>query len=302
MFRVIVVVNKWWELDPLLFVLLHEWCRPANAFTWPTFNRHPRPRPASHTPEVPDPIARAVFMTSSAKIEIWCISDLLEHLENQYQSSSEKKAQQLWKVFTGEPPALVIAFGTAALPVEVSSNGSVVAGTRVFMHNCHPSDSNQDSKWNQGPFDRVIDSLFPPGLFDTLLKTESPILPPVISRLLLPPLHPAMEPAVVANHAATVLCSVNVTDSTEYEQSDRETIAAFLANDPDGVIGSVETTDGLIRVLGGDQFLFISGIVNRVGHFHEDVEPRRYAQNTVAAHNAGIVLANALTNLDLVLR
>jgi hypothetical protein len=240
-------------------------------------------------------------MTARAQVEIWCISDLLEHLPDQYQSSSEKKAEQLGKIFTSEPPALVIAVGTAALPVQVSSNGSVFAGTKVFMHNFHPGGSNEDSNWSQGPFDRVIDSSFPPSSFDTLLKTQSPDLPPVVTRLLAPPLQPASTPDVLADYAATVLCSVNVTDPKEYQRADLETIAAFAAKVPEGVIGSVETTLGLIRALGGDQFLWICGIVNRVGHFKDEVEPRRYAQNTVAAHNAGIVLAATLANLDLVL-
>jgi hypothetical protein len=33
--RVLLVVNKWWECDPVMNVLLHDNARPANILGWP---------------------------------------------------------------------------------------------------------------------------------------------------------------------------------------------------------------------------------------------------------------------------
>jgi hypothetical protein len=51
----------------------------------------------------------------------------------------------------------------------------------------------------------------------------------------------------------------------------------------------VETTHGVIRSCTEAPFAFLSGIVDRVGHFEDDVQPLVDAQNFVGAHNAGIV-------------
>ena len=40
-----------------------------------------------------------------------------------------------------------------------------------------------------------------------------------------------------------------------------------------------------------DQFLFVSGMANRVGYFNMEVAPRSYAQSFVAGHNAAVALA-----------
>ena len=60
----------------------------------------------------------------------------------------------------------------------------------------------------------------------------------------------------------------------------------------------LETTHGLIRSMSKAPFLFISAIVNRVGHFDDQVAPRDYVQNTAGAHNAGVVIAWLLPQLD----
>jgi hypothetical protein len=91
-----------------------------------------------------------------------------------------------------------------------------------------------------------------------------------------------------------------VTDNAEYE---RDRLAAFADRCPSSKAKakSLETTHGLIRAQSNAPFMFVSGITDRVGHFHEEVDPSPYAQNTVAAHNAGIVLAWMLPNIDAAL-
>ena len=56
-------------------------------------------------------------------------------------------------------------------------------------------------------------------------------------------------------------------------------------------MASIETTHGIIRAASAAPFLFVSGITDTVGRFDLEVTPRVYAQNVVAAHNAGVTLA-----------
>jgi hypothetical protein len=93
-------------------------------------------RPANLPAEDPNPTPRAVFDLPHSTAELWCLSDLLEHLHDlgQYQSSTEKKALYIPKVFRGGRPGLVIALGTAGSAETSSQNGCVVVGTKIFLH------------------------------------------------------------------------------------------------------------------------------------------------------------------------
>jgi hypothetical protein len=92
--RVLIIANKWFECDPLMNVLLHHDAAPT-ALGWPSPLNYPRPRPTAPLPIDPAPKPRAVFQLSRCTAEIWCVSDLLEHLPDtgQFQSSSERKAE-----------------------------------------------------------------------------------------------------------------------------------------------------------------------------------------------------------------
>ncbi len=39
--RVVVVVNKWWECDPVMFVLTSDYVRPACNLGWPKLLQYP---------------------------------------------------------------------------------------------------------------------------------------------------------------------------------------------------------------------------------------------------------------------
>ncbi len=304
--RVLVVANKWWECDPLMGVLLHDNARPAQALGWPKQLNHPRQRPDQNglPPENPSPTPRGLFRLTNVDVEVWCISDLLEHLpdKGKFQSSSEQKVKYMPKVFTGAQPDFVIAFGTAAYPNLNSENGSVVVGSRAFIHDGHPAASpNQDSAWHDGPFDQLLLSSVDAEFFDELTVVETSPTPSVFGRFLVPPLNAVANGRLIARHDLCALSEVNVTDYTEYATKDKETVAAFTQSNNISLAGSLETTHGLIRVSSNAPFVFVSGITDRVGFFDTEVNPRSYAQNTVAAHNAGIVVAWMLPQLDRLL-
>lgn len=263
---------------------------------------HPHARP----PAVPVPgyvaaLPRAVFLLSAIDAEIWCISDLLDDLATNFQSSSEKKIHRLPLVFNGSPTSLVMALGTAASPTTDSTNGCVVVGTRVFLHDGHPPGGPQDpnSQWHDGPFNQVLNSQLDKAVFNHAADLVRAAKPSSSDLMLAPPLNPVAKPDVVFRYDGTALGSINVTSPAEYAAQDKATLDAYATagGAPENSV-SLETTHGLIRVACGAQFLFISGIVNRVGFAATEMLPRNYAQNFVGAHNAGIVLAKLLLAFD----
>jgi hypothetical protein len=300
--RVIAVVNKWWECDPVLNVLLHDNARPAATLGWPNPLNHPRPRPDQNNlpPENPSPVPRAVFNLKNTTIEIWCISDLLEHFPDQakFQSSSELKARYLPRIFAGQAADFVVAVGTAGYPGINSENGSVTVGTKIFVHNGHPNGENPDSNWTDGPFDTILNSSLTETAFDQVTTIETSPKPSVMDRFMVPPLNPASYGKLIARFDYAALATVNVTNYAEYAERDAETQTAFTNSYNIFLARSLETTHCLIRKQSEAPFIFVSGITDRVGHFDDEVSSRPYAQNTSAAHNAGIVLAWMLPGID----
>jgi len=300
--RIIAVVNKWWEFEPLIAAMLNENAWPKDGVRWPTFIRHPRPRPdpAHLPPEDKNPAPRAIFILPNCEVEVWCISDLLEDLSDdaKWQSSSERKGERLPRIFKGSPADLVIAIGTAASIGPTTLNGSVVIGTKVFVHNSHPGGTNSDSNWTKGPFDSLVDSAISPALFENITKLDGGLVRSVSDRFLVPPLNPALRPFLAAEYTGVSLGSVNVTDHKEYDATDAATIQAYKATGIKSPAACLETTHGVIRAYSGDNYIFLSGISDRVGHFSDEVDPRPYAQNTTAAHNAGIVLTWMLPRIN----
>jgi hypothetical protein len=299
--RVLVVANKYWECDPLIYALTSDAARPAAALGWPTgpivHRREQRKAP-------PPPRPRATFDLVNTTVDVWCVSDLMEHLAGDLQSSSEAKAGVLPGILSCGQPDLVLAFGTAAYPGTDTENGSVVVGTRVFMHDARkePSPSSgpsvaPPSNWD-GPFDQVIGSSIDDALFTAMTSVDKS----VPNRFVVEPLLPAASAKLIAQRDFVALGTINVTDSGRYQDLDPKTVETFCKSEDRALARSVETTHGLIRVLlGCDRFVFVSGISNRITHYRDDVMPKDYAQNFVAAHNAGVVVAWMLPRLDAAL-
>jgi hypothetical protein len=290
--RVIIIINKGWECDPIISVLLNDYARPASELGWPDVLNYPYKR--NKFRKAP----RGVFNISTFQVEIWCISDLLtSHPDSpHFQSSSERKMEQIGNIFeySNQPINLVIAVGTAAsYPPEKSLNGSVICGTKAFLHNIHPNGTNPFSNWESGPFDTIIKSSLKVSDFTkfTDFQKDQSI---IFNRFLVPPLNPdPLGGRLYADYNYVALSMINVTNASEYSEMDRVTAEAYQKCNNAEFGKSIETTHGLIRVAAGEKtpFLFISGITDRGEFFKEDVEPRPYSQRTSCAHNAGIVLA-----------
>jgi hypothetical protein len=312
--RIAVVVNKWWECDPIMYSLLNDYpkARPGKILNWPDLARYPVPHRGQESHPWNKP--RATFNhVDNVIIDVWCISDLLVDLPDKakYQSSSEQKMNRLPVIYQNSCPDLLIAVGTAAYyPPYISNNGSVVMGTKCFMHDGHPaSDPNNDSQLRNVPFDRVLTSMMSLGQFKALTDFSRAITPPTpLSKLLFAvKIDPAAKLDVYANCDFVACNTVNVTDYAEYEKKDLETVEAYnKLTGSDGKNHSVETTHGLIRasaipIDGFIPFMFVSGIVDRYECFDIDVSDPSCPQNTAAALNAGIVLSYVLANASATL-
>ncbi len=283
--RIVIVSNKSWETDPLVGVLTNIEARPKDIKFASSVPKVTVTRLDNTSIEIS---ARLCLDFSDAAVELWCIQDLMDPKASL--SSSQEKARVLPSVYNnGPPPALVIAFGTAALPGVLSYNGSVAVGNKVFVHNPFAQNPNEKSNWTHRDFEKLLSDASPHPVIAYLDHKQRLS---VDSRLLSPPMYPAHPPSIMPSIESVALCSVNVTDSNDYSWVDPEAMQALRATGATEPVGSVETTHGVIRlVMPSEQFLFVSGIANRLGYFGLEVAPRLYAQNFVAAHNAGVALA-----------
>jgi hypothetical protein len=293
--RVLVIVNKWWECEPALAAMLSDNTRPPES-PWPA-TLQPARRAPELCPPNPNPLPRAIFAYHTFTAEVWCVSDLLDGLPPNLQSSSEEKYKRMPAIFKGEKPGLVISVGTASTPrFGVNCNGGVAVGTSVFLHNACPNGSNPNSNLVLPEFDKIIESSIAESTFDRIRRVD---VTSALNRFLPVSLNPSSSVDVSIGLRDLALGTVNVTDPKMYAEKDGLTVQAFAALGQPANLVSLETTHGLICVRAKDcPFLFVSGIVNRLQRFGTDVAPRADAQNTAGAHNAGVVVTWMLSSLD----
>lgn len=319
--RIITVVNKYWECDPVCWVLTNKYIddngqcaidlkveQTMSLITYPSYGPV-KPQKAEAT------LPRIVFETDSRVIEVWCISDLLSNSTKDDQSSSEEKMKLMPIIFDynyqniQREVELVIAVGTASAGPSLvlnqkikgdNINGSVVIGSKVFLHN--GGDKGSRSKFNCNCWSEVLSSSA--GGFLSRLQTDD--LSPFETLLLCPPTNPSpLKQHFYVDEQYVALGDVNVTDYTKYAEKDKETGDDYLSATNKDVNGlSLETTHGLIYLSAKNYmnnqtppFIFISGVVDRYTQFATDVNPKVYAQNVSGAHNAGVATAYVLSKL-----
>lgn len=287
--RILIFANKAWETDPLVGVFCNRRARPS---IFPSFDPPPQVTVPLNSGETKQVRARLALRTPNATAELWCIQDLMDPAK--LASSSEEKARVIPVVVASGPaPTLVVAFGTASFPDAGSFNGCAVVGTQVFVHNPHEK-PNPESNWISPDFDKlqVPTTALPDSVFLTLDRDLRAVCE---SRFLSPPFNAANPPVLLVSSDYVALSDVNVTTPADYVWADQQAMRAVHEAGVKAPVGSMETTHGVIRLAApSDQFLFFSGIANRLGYFNSEVAPRAYAQNFAASHNAGIALAYAL--------
>ncbi|MBP2173166.1 hypothetical protein [Methanococcus voltae] len=324
--RVIVVVNKYWECDPVCWVLTNSYLTDEcnytdkkyiidldveNSLTLLTYPTYGSAKPFEGSGTIP----RMVFETEKRNIEVWCISDLLSNSGSELQSSSEEKMKLLPQIYEYEylgeklDIEMVIAVGTASAGPCVTSdspfgtdniNGAVIIGSNVFMHD----------GWEQGSLSKFEcdcwGQIMPSCSNDYIRELEEVDFKNYKGLMLSPPNNPStVETPVYVSENYVALGSVNVTNYNLYSTKDKETAKTFFENYPgshDGV--SLETTHCLIYLAAKDYlcsnppFMFVSGIVDRFLCFDSDVDPTPYAQNVSGAHNAGVAVAYIISQLE----
>lgn len=295
-----IIANKWWEADPLCAVLIHDKARPSgySNFKFPHYPASPGPKPTPGMSQSEDPIVkpRMTCEIAGAAVEVWCIEELMN--PSQHSSSSAEKARVLPSAFaSGQSADLIIAFGTAGSRPGIHANGSVVVGRRVFIHD--PLATNPGpNHWVPPVSDAVVDSLLDAQILYRLTDTWRASAE---VRFIYPPVEAADPMLVLIGNGFISLGVVNITSYDDYSWADSAAVASFERAGVDGQIGSIETTHGVIRSSSECPFLFVSGITDTEGLFDFQVTPRAYAQNTAAAHNAGITVAWLLPALMLLL-
>lgn len=285
--RVVVIANTDAEADELMAVLNSGDVRP------PTL-----PAPQASTSTSPKGL-RGFLKTNYVRVEFWCVWDL-----DGVKDDTLSKVRQLPKIMQADkdPPAMVIAFGTGAGFWETSYNGSVVVGSAVLLHSLPSLENNEvtEALKRQGVAPNTIiesekgwEFLSDSNLTDFIKDKRCEIK----AKFLKPPLNPAADPDLLLSADRLGLASINVINWNDYAKADADTLSAAVEamskNAKDFKIGGVETTHGIIRAFTPPNatFIYVTGITNRLGHFPDEVLPRRAAQHVAVVNNAGVVAA-----------
>jgi hypothetical protein len=289
--RVMLISNKWWEADPLCWVLFHDKAHPG-LFSDYKIKNYPTQRRFARSTESrpPDPpvLPRFTFCCLDATVEVWCLEELMNPSE--HPSSTLEKTRVLpAAIHFGSMPDLVVAFGTGGSREGLGINGCVVVGRRVFIHDPYESESDRTGMWRAPSPNTVVDS----DLTSSVFRCISPESRHSAEARFLPtPVSPANPALVLTGNSFISVGAINGTDYDDYTRIGSSTVAAFKEHGARfGEIGSIESTHGVVRVVADAPFLYVTGITDSVGVFNIQVTPRVYAQNTVAAHNAAIALA-----------
>ncbi len=225
--RVVVVINKWFECDPVLAALLNPLAANLAAFPWPLLApRQPVPAPSSPAPH---PLPSAIFPFRSMQVEVWCIGDLLMQVDAQHQSSTEAKVQLLPQIEAyGKSPDLVISVSTASsVSPDLSSNGCVVVGTNAYLHDGNAGSApNPASNWQDPRFGTVLRSSLPQQAFAEMFAA----VPAAVEGAFAPVRNLSAQPLrLLADYENTALATINVTDPSQYNTADQGTLDTFNA-------------------------------------------------------------------------
>jgi hypothetical protein len=311
--RVLIIINKSWEADAALSAIFNDdICHPSLDYKKAagifTLQRNILDFPRERDQGSPTP--RAVFTTANYQYELWCIQNIMTpqpkgNTDPLYYSNSYQKSVDFPKIlaYSAEAVAMVVAFGTAGAPTEVSKNGGLVIGSNVFIYDV-PHQLPVYPKYDRPEFGQLVPSSVAPKLFDRLNLGLSPLAMHLYfeGKALLPPINPAPNFPLVADGSIVAVSDVNIASYADFATADPDALAAYSKAYPppkSPVAYSVETTHGIIRLEAGcANFMFISAITDRDAYFNQEDVPRASAQNFSCAFNGGIFLSWFLPCLE----
>ena len=159
------------------------------------------------------------------------------------------------------------------------------------MHDPGVNEKPIQPNWPADKLDTMVESAFAAEF--TQIVSDLPTAWRIdVSRRLLMPSSGMGRPQLFLDAEFIAVGDVNVQDNSKYKITDPPSVDACHKADGTARIGSIDTTSALIRAKTEPApFLFLSGIANELGFFNRDVGDFEYAQNQVAAHNVGVVLA-----------
>ena len=283
--KIIIIVNKNWETEPVLNALTNSEIR-AKELIFPNWINSPK----DGTNRMNAP--RAFWRFSDIfEVTLWCIQDLMNPKKSS--SSSEEKYRVLPEVISKENPDLVIAVGTAGYPTTSNANGCIVIGSNFLLYNGHPN--NCDSNLNHQDIGKLLSSNINNELFNVFSKD---FISDIESKLLKVPNNPT-NPTLLASVENAALSNINVTDYTEYGTIDSPGVDAkgveyYYQVENKLPLTSIETTHGVIKISTDNPIIFMSAIADRLGYFDKEATP---GQNYIASFNSGIVLGKLICSL-----
>lgn len=291
--RVVVIANTTAEADGLMAVLDSTDVRPLSLSA-----------PVHQPPNMPPQGLRGFYTNNGVRVEFWCVWELKGG--EQAIDDTLNKVRQLPDVIqpSGQsPPAMVVAFGTAAGHWPTSYNGCVVIGSAVLLHSPNfLKDSQEVREVKEALASRgvTLDAIIENAKGWDFLKNANFFKgkrPEIEAKFLKPPLNPAADPVVLLSPNRLGLASINVGNPNDYARADAETLEAALRAISKSTttfeVGGVETTHGLIRAFSPKDapFIYVTAITNRLGCFPMELLPRRAAQHVAVVNNAGVATA-----------
>jgi len=325
--RILIIINKSWEADAALSAIFNDdICHPDLDYKVKkgrvfTLDRKNLDFPRTQVQGAGTP--RAVFTTANYQYELWCIQNIMTpqpkgNTDPLYYSNSYQKSMDFPKIlqYSSDPVAMVVAFGTAGAPTEVSKNGGLVIGSNAFIYDvppaAPPAPPTPGQKYERPQFGQLLSSSVNPKLFDRINLGLGSLAMHLYFELktLLPPINPAPNFPLVVDPSIVAVSDVNITSYGQFATADPAALKAYAnvykppvnppVPPPDyNTPYSVETTHGLIRLEAGcKKFIFISAITDRDAYFNNEVTPRASAQNFSCAFNGGVFLSWFLPLLE----
>ena len=300
--RIVLVINKSWEADAVFAALFNPDFKTfpskyAGLYKGITVENKHYPWD-SKLQGCAEPAV--IYTKEDRQVEIWCLNEVMtppakDNTDSFYFSRAFYKAKDMKKIvgYSDMPIDMLIAYGTAGAPTEVSKNGNIVIGSDVFPYDARLAPENL--LYVNKQMDQLIPSGISQDFFDRLNLGLSAIELRVFfeTAMLTPPINPATAFQIFADRSIVAVGDINVNSYADFDAGDKAALAAYkaLPGSTNQLAYSVETTHAVIRLEGEcDNFMFISAITDRDAYFDFEVTPKSHAQNFSAAFNGGIFL------------